>query len=78
MTDAKLMAHGIPAATDGTGNSQYGSDGFWFGTSANTEYVAYRGGFWGNGVQAGVWALNLNNVRSNVSTNIGFRLALSL
>ena len=38
--------------------------------------MAIRGGYWDNGVQAGVWALNLNNIRSNSSTNIGFRLAL--
>lgn len=35
-----------------------------------------RGGNWDNGVRAGVFALNLNNARSNVSTNIGFRAAL--
>jgi len=38
--------------------------------------VAYRGGNWDNGVQAGVFALNLNNTRSNVNPNIGFRAAL--
>lgn len=35
-----------------------------------------RGGNWNNGVNAGVFALNLNNARSNTSTNIGFRPAL--
>jgi len=37
----------------------------------------YRGGNWTNGANAGVFALNLNNARSNVNTNIGFRAAFS-
>lgn len=32
-----------------------------------------RGGNWNNGANAGLFALNLNNPRSNVNTNIGFR-----
>lgn len=31
------------------------------------------GGNWNNGSNAGVWALNLNNVRGNSNNNIGFR-----
>ena len=31
------------------------------------------GGNWNNGVNAGVWTLNLNNVRGNSNDNIGFR-----
>lgn len=31
------------------------------------------GGNWNNGSNAGVWALNLNNVRGNSNDNIGFR-----
>lgn len=31
------------------------------------------GGTWNNGGNAGVWALNLNNVRSNANDNVGFR-----
>jgi hypothetical protein len=31
------------------------------------------GGNWNNGATAGVWALNLNNVRSNSNDNVGFR-----
>ena len=30
-------------------------------------------GNWNNGVNAGVWYLNLNNVRGNSSNNVGFR-----
>jgi hypothetical protein len=31
------------------------------------------GGNWNNGSTAGLWALNLNNVRSNSNNNVGFR-----
>jgi hypothetical protein len=31
------------------------------------------GGNWNNGSNAGVWALNLNNVRGNSNNNIGLR-----
>jgi hypothetical protein len=31
------------------------------------------GGNWNNGSLAGVWALNLNNVRGNSNNNVGFR-----
>ena len=39
--------------------------------------VPIRGGNWNNGSNAGLAALNLNNPRSNVNNNIGFRPALS-
>jgi hypothetical protein len=35
-----------------------------------------RGGNWNNGANAGVFALNLNNPRTNSNTNIGARPAL--
>ena len=38
--------------------------------------VPIRGGNWNNAANAGVFALNLNNARSNASTNIGARPAL--
>lgn len=31
------------------------------------------GGNWNNASNAGVWALNLNNVRANSNNNVGFR-----
>lgn len=39
------------------------------------ERLPIRGGNWNNGSGAGVFALNLNNARSNSNTNIGFRPA---
>lgn len=40
--------------------------------------VAKRGGNFNNGGNAGVFALNLNNTRTNSNNNIGFRAALRL
>jgi hypothetical protein len=40
------------------------------------ERLPIRGGNWNNGANAGSFALNLNNERSNANTNIGFRPAL--
>lgn len=40
--------------------------------------MAYRGGNWNNGANAGVFYLNLNNARSNSNTNLGFRSALRI
>lgn len=34
------------------------------------------GGYWSNGAEAGVFAVNLSNPRSNAHWNIGFRCAL--
>jgi len=31
------------------------------------------GGNWNNGANAGLWALNLNNSRTNSNNNVGFR-----
>ena len=39
------------------------------------ERLPIRGGSWNNGADAGVAALNLNNRRVNVNSNIGFRPA---
>lgn len=39
--------------------------------------LPYRGGNWNNAASAGVFALNLNNPRSNSNDNIGFRSALA-
>ena len=63
----------IPATTDGTGSSDYGNDGYWF--EAAGERFPDRGGHWGNGPRAGVFALFLGGARSNVSTFRGFRAA---
>jgi hypothetical protein len=76
MTNAEMRAHGIPSNTDATGSSHFGTDGFWFSTSANSEYLPIRGGNWIFGADAGVFALFLGYPRSYVSTSFGFRAAL--
>ena len=40
--------------------------------------MSIRGGNWNNQSHAGVFNLNLNNLRSNTNTNIGFRLDFGL
>lgn len=45
------------------------------GCAANRR-VAIRGGNWNNGALAGLFAVNVNNLRSNSNTNIGARPAL--
>ena len=40
------------------------------------ERLPLRGGNYDNTSGAGVFALNLNNVRTNSNTNVGFRSAL--
>ena len=44
----------------------------------NGERLPFRGGYWGDGLYAGVFALNLSYLRSNVNSNIGFRVACVL
>jgi len=63
----------IPATSDVTGSATYGNDGFWF--DAADERLAVRGGSWNYGATAGVFALDLRNVRAYTSSYIGFRPA---
>ena len=42
------------------------------------QRLPLRGGNWNNGALSGVFALNLNNLRSNANSNIGFRPALEV
>jgi len=82
-SDADLKGFAIPATSDGTGASAYGTDGYWFntayaGTAPNNIRTALRGGAWNYGVQAGVFALDLSKPPSYSGASIGFRLAKSL
>jgi hypothetical protein len=69
-----LAGIGVPINTGGT--NIFGNDGIW--DYKNNEMCPIVGADWSNGSLAGVWALNLNNVRSNASTNVGGRAALYL
>jgi hypothetical protein len=48
------------------------------GYGCNGLRFPLRGGNWNNGAAAGLGALNLNDRRANVNTNVGFRPALPL
>ena len=50
-------------------------DAQFYGDSTDGEWVACRGGYWGNAASAGVFALSLYDARSGVSTSFGFRAA---
>lgn len=64
-----LKRHGAyPVAATGMG-----SDGFWI--TLTGERLPIRGGGWGYGASAGVFALDLYNARSNAHTVIGARCA---
>jgi hypothetical protein len=55
----------------GSVSADYGDDALW--VSLLDERLPDRGGNWTNGASAGVFALNINDVRSNHSTYRGFR-----
>ncbi len=55
-------------------NGDYGGDYHYWNVEG--ERLPICGGYWLFGANAGVFNVNLNNVRSNVNTNIGFRSAL--
>jgi hypothetical protein len=48
------------------------------GYGCNGLRFPLRGGSWNNGADAGLGALNLNDRRANLNTNVGFRPALPL
>jgi len=82
-TDADLKGFAIAATSDATGAAEYGTDGYWFntadaGTAPNNIRSALRGGTWTDGVNAGVFALNLYYAPSTSNSYPGFRLARSL
>lgn len=51
------------------------SDHIWTGTDFTQEYIPLRGGSWSTQANAGVFRLNVGNVRSNSSWDVGFRAA---
>jgi hypothetical protein len=63
----------IPATTSSSGSADYGNDGYWFNVAG--ERLPIRGGDWQGVAAAGVFALNLNDPRWNLRSNVGFRSA---
>ena len=74
--DADLAPLAIPATSDATGSATYGNDGYWH--AATALRAAVRGGGWGTGVRAGVFALNLAGAPSIRDMYLGFRACKSL
>ena len=74
-TDKKIAKHAIMGAGDGTGRAEFGNDYQYQGTSANTEFLPFRGGGYVNVSRAGVFALNMISSRAAYGSNVGFRAA---
>lgn len=64
---------GIPLVGGTGGSNQFGNDGLW--DYRPNELCVISGGPWGNGADAGVWALFLAGVRSTSTYNVGLRAA---
>ena len=56
-----------------SGSAAFNADGIWH--NPTIESVPIRGGYWNNGARAGVFALNLNYVRTDAHTAFGARPA---
>ncbi|MBC7544047.1 MAG: hypothetical protein H7338_15085 [Candidatus Sericytochromatia bacterium] len=75
ITDPLLAAYGAPL--DGsTANASFGSDAVLFAGTGTTRKT-HRGGCWSDGTDAGIWYMNMTQVRTaNTNANIGFRPVL--
>ena len=58
------------------GDGAYGNNAFWANNGAE-ETLAARGNSWSPGGEAGVFALNLRVLRSQIDTSVGFRAAFA-
>ena len=67
---------GIPLVGGVGGTNLFGNDAFYDYRPGDMCPIAF--GFWGDGVNAGVWYLNLSGVRGNSYNFVGFRAALYL
>ena len=67
---------GLPLVGGTGGTNAFGSDGLWDYRPGGMCPIS--GGSWTDGSYAGVWAFNLDVVRSYSSYNVGFRSALYL
>ncbi len=54
------------------GDTSYGDD-YFYANNGTAERLAFRGGNWNHGAQAGVFGVNGNNPRSGIYTSLGFR-----
>lgn len=71
---AKELLIALCLCPDGSEASTYEGDCFYLNNGVAERFV-YRGGYWNNGTNAGVFNLDASNPRSNAYNNIGFRSA---
>ena len=64
---------GLPLADGVGGANAFGNDGLW--DYRPNELCVLSGGYWGDGSDAGAWALLLGNVRSDSGSGVGLRAA---
>lgn len=69
--DADLKPFALPATADGSGSATYGNDIQYYDKGA--ERAAFRGGYFGNGTVAGVFALILSTSPGDSGYALGFR-----
>lgn len=74
--DANLKGFALPATADGSGAAAYGNDIYYYDKAALRG--AIRGGGWGDGTNAGVFALILNYEPAHCDVNVGFRCSKSV
>jgi hypothetical protein len=71
-----LLAAGVivPATVDGTQSNGSTGDYFWSNTNTD-DRIAYHGGRWGDGADAGLFYLYVGDAPSHANSSIGARLA---
>jgi hypothetical protein len=74
--DTTLLSAGIivPATVDGTASNGSTGDYFWSNTYTD-DRIAYNGGFWGSGGNAGLFFLSAYGAPSSAYSTVGCRLA---
>lgn len=72
MSPNPFPSFGLPAASGWT--SSHGLGRVWSDATENTVRAFGRGGSRGNGINAGIFSLNLGNTQNLVSENFGFRV----
>ncbi len=71
---AQVAADGIATVTENVPNSQFGNDYFW--SKEEGVFGLLRGGFYGSGEDAGVYAVQAKTPPTTATIAIGFRCVL--
>lgn len=75
-SDAALKAFALPATASSSGAATYGNDYFYYDKAAFR--AAFRGGYFGDGAGAGVFALYVGRAPGVSNYNVGFRAAKAI